>query len=66
MAGWTIGGRVHEKSSVGEVTHSSTIPTLGGLTTEFTIHMGSILTHGAAYGVAPLMAFQPSGLRPWV
>ena len=52
MAGWTIGGRVHEKSSVGEVTHSSTIPTLGGLTTEFTIHMGSILTQ------APLMVLR--------
>ena len=33
--GWTIGGRVHQKSSVGKVNHPSTIMALGGLTLEF-------------------------------
>jgi hypothetical protein len=35
MIGWTIGDRVHWKSSVRKVTHPSTIPTLGSLTIEF-------------------------------
>ena len=35
MIGWTIGDRVHRKSSVRKVTHPRTIPTLGSLTSEF-------------------------------
>jgi hypothetical protein len=33
---WTIGGMVHQKSHAREVTHPNNIPTLGGLTSEFT------------------------------
>ena len=35
MFGWTLGGRVHRKSSDRNVTHPSTILALGGLATEF-------------------------------
>ena len=32
MIEWIVGGRVHQKSSVGKVTHMSTVLTLSGLT----------------------------------
>ena len=35
MFGWTLGGRVHQKSSDRKVTHPSTILALGGLIAEF-------------------------------
>lgn len=35
MIRWTISGRVHRKSSARNVTHPRTIPTLGGLNSQF-------------------------------
>ena len=35
MIGWTRGGMVHRKLSAMKVTHPSTLPALGSLTSEF-------------------------------
>ena len=40
MIGWTVGGRVHWKSSAKNVTHPSNIPALGSLPSEFPCDFG--------------------------
>ena len=40
MIGWTIGGRVHQKSSARKVTHLSTISILGGSISKFPWDLG--------------------------
>ena len=38
--GWTIDGRVHQKASAWKLTHRSTTPALGRLTSEFPWDLG--------------------------